>query len=165
MLLIDFIELPIFFAIFIGVLSPLFINLYIFLYFSSFGSLFSSALFLFSFISSSLYSRKSKLSIISFVLVIKLAPFFISRFVPIPYLSLKSCGIVNTLLFCDFAIFAVTLVPLLCFASITSIPIDKPLTMRFLSMNFSELASVYGGYSLTINPLFLIICLYNFSFF
>ena len=44
-------------------------------------------------------------------------PFFIKLFVPIPFLFSKLCGIAKTSFPCSFANLAVTLVPLLYFAS------------------------------------------------
>lgn len=90
--------------------------------------------------------------IISSVFVTNNAPFWISLFVPTPFLLSISCGIAKTFFPCSIAYFAVTLVPLLCFASITNIPSAIPLTILFLSKNLSELAFCSGRYSLITKP-------------
>ena len=84
--------------------------------------------------------------------------------VPLPFILFNSCGIANIFLSCSFANFAVTLVPLLYFASITNNPIDIPLTILFLSKNLFESASSFGGYSLIASPPSFIILLYNSIF-
>lgn len=57
-----------------------------------------------------------------------------------------------------------TLVPLLYKASITKIPKDNPLTIRFLSKKYLDWHFVSGGYSLIINPPKSKIFLYNSLF-
>ena len=102
---------------------------------------------------------------ISSVLITNVAPSCNNLFVPTPFISHISCGITNIFLFCSLANFAVTLVPLLCFASITNIPFETPLTILFLFKKFCELCGVSGGYSLIIAPPFSIISLYSSIFF
>ena len=120
----------------------------------------------FVFLYSSIFS--SSFSISSGFVTSWAIPSLISLFVPIPLLSPISCGIANIFFSCSFAILAVTLVPLLYFASITSIPNAIPLTILFLSKNFSELASSFGGYSLMISPpsfiIFLYSCMFSFGY-
>ena len=112
----------------------------------------------------SLYFRNLKLSIISFVFVTIIAPCFNNLLVPTPFLSPISCGGTKTFLFCSIAYLAVTLVPLLCIASTIRTPIDKPLTILFLSKNFFDVACFFGEYSLKTKPLLFIISWNNFLF-
>ena len=113
-------------------------------------------------LSFSLSSNSSKIS--SAVVTNFAIPSFIRLFVPVPQLLYISCGIANIFFPCSFASLAVTLVPLLCFASIINTPIDIPLTILFLCKNFLELASSFGLYSVIISPPFFIISLYNHIF-
>lgn len=122
---------------------------------------FSFSLF-FDFLYSSIFSNSFSIS--SELVTNWAIPSFINLFVPIPLLSPISCGIANIFFSCSLAILAVTLVPLLYFASITNIPNAIPLTTLFLSKNFSELAPSFGEYSLMISPPSFIMSLYSCMF-
>ena len=72
--------------------------------------------------------------------------------------------IAHTILFDLKAKFAVTLVPLLCDASITKVPFPKAATMRFLAKKLSYSAFISSLYSVKANPFSLIILLNSFLF-